>query len=218
MLRRPLLIAALCLLALPAIGEAALPGTPTIALNTTATCWDALNRGATFHTCDYAGTQIALNGWSFKNGNYPCQVSGTFTDSSEPFTTTMNYGNTSYEFVVQRESTVSSPTPPIAGIAFNISCALTWSGHAGLNWGYRITGGTASNPIYTLHVHNGTTESHTVHCRVSYQNDLNQTRFFTWSPWVETATTAKNQIKVWQINRMTCAYTLSRTLTTSGTA
>lgn len=214
-LRRAPLLAIACLLALPASAWASLPGTPTISVGTTTACNTTGTRGAATDTCTYSGTQLALNGWTLKDSE--CEVAGTFTDTADTFKRHLVFDSTSYEFTANRSYLASTPMP-IVGIDFQITCPLTWTGGVGLSWGKAITGGTPSDPVYTLHVRNRTSHSRLVHCRVSYQNDLNQTRFYTWSPTVHGDGLATTQIKVWRVNNMHCSYTLTRKLLASGTA
>jgi hypothetical protein len=211
-LRRAPLLAIACLLAFPACAWASLPGTPTISVGTTPSCWTATNGGrggGSINYCTYSGSQITLNGWTLKNG--VCAVNGTFTGTLTTFKAQLGYDTNSYLFTI---SGATATTP----IDFQVSCPLTWTGSAGLSWGKAITGGTSTDPIYTLHVRNSINHSRLVHCRVSYQNDLNQTRYYTWSPTVEGDGFATTQIKVWHVNNMHCSYTLTRKLLASGTA
>jgi hypothetical protein len=209
-LRRAPLIAIVCLLAIPASAWAALPGTPTISVGTTASCWTAVNGGrggGSVNYCTYSGTQITLSGWTLKNS--VCGINGTFTGTLNTFKAQLAYDTSSYLFTISG----ATPTTPIG---FTVTCPLTWTGSAGLSWGKAITGGSSSDPVYTLHVQNRTDHARLVHCRVSYQNDLNQTRFYTWSPIVGSGAVARTQIRVWYVNSMHCSYTLTRNLTASG--
>jgi hypothetical protein len=211
-LRRAPILAVVCLLALPACAWASLPGTPKISVGNSTSCWVVTGtRGGSTNYCTYYGTQFTGNGWSVKGR---CAVTGTYAATLSAFQQT----HAAYSADLNSYAFTLNTTGVGGAIDFQLLCPLTWTGSAGLSWGKAITGGTTTTPIWTLHVRNTINQSRQAHCVVSYRNDLNQTKHYTWSPTVPAEGSAKTRIRVWHVNSMSCSYTLTRTLQSSGSA